>query len=66
MAWRAGATVVFYAGEMLGPILLSLHNLTYYQQLLAGARSAIEADQFERLLPIARGDDLVVLCEQCA
>ena len=36
------------AGEMLGPILLSIHNLTYYQRLLADARKAIEEDQFER------------------
>ena len=34
------------AGEMLGPILLSIHNLTYYQRLLAGARAAIESDGF--------------------
>jgi queuine tRNA-ribosyltransferase len=34
------------ASEMLGPILLSIHNLTYYQRLLAGARAAIEAGQF--------------------
>jgi queuine tRNA-ribosyltransferase len=34
------------AGEMLGPILLSIHNLTYYQRLLAGAREAIVADRF--------------------
>jgi len=38
---------LFMAGEMLGPILLSIHNLTYYQRLLAGARAAIEADRFE-------------------
>ena len=31
---------------MLGPILLSIHNLTYYQQLLAEARAAIEEDRF--------------------
>ena len=37
---------LFMAGEMLGPILLSVHNLTYYQRLLAAARSAIEADRF--------------------
>lgn len=29
------------SGEMLGPILLSLHNLTYYQELMAGLRAAI-------------------------
>src|SRR5689334_7912461 len=37
---------LFMADEMLGPILLSHHNLTYYQRLLAGARQAIEADRF--------------------
>src|SRR5512140_2150780 len=26
---------LFMADEMLGPILLSIHNLTYYQRLLA-------------------------------
>lgn len=39
---------LFMAGEMLGPILLSIHNITYYQRLMAGARAAIEADQFEQ------------------
>jgi queuine tRNA-ribosyltransferase len=34
------------AREMLGPILLSIHNLTYYQRLLAAARRAIAADRF--------------------
>ncbi|NQU23487.1 MAG: tRNA guanosine(34) transglycosylase Tgt [Candidatus Nealsonbacteria bacterium] len=38
---------LFLSGEMLGPILLSIHNLTYYQRLLADARSAIEADRYE-------------------
>ena len=38
---------LFMAGEMLGPILLSIHNLTYYQRLLAEAREAIEKDRFE-------------------
>ncbi|OHB73383.1 MAG: tRNA guanosine(34) transglycosylase Tgt [Planctomycetes bacterium RBG_13_63_9] len=37
---------LFMAGEMLGPILLSIHNLTYYQRLLAEGRAAIEADRF--------------------
>jgi queuine tRNA-ribosyltransferase len=37
---------LFMAGEMLGPILLSLHNLTYYQRLMAGAREAIAGDRF--------------------
>lgn len=37
---------LFVAKEMLGPILLSLHNLTYYQRLMADARLAIEQDRF--------------------
>ncbi|TWT72679.1 Queuine tRNA-ribosyltransferase [Posidoniimonas polymericola] len=37
---------LFNAGEMLGPILLSIHNLTYYQRLMAAARAAIEEDRF--------------------
>jgi len=43
---RAYIRHLFMAGEMLGPILLSIHNLTYYQRLLAGARAAIESDRF--------------------
>lgn len=43
---RAYIRHLFMAGEMLGPILLSIHNLTYYQGLLAGARAAIESDRF--------------------
>jgi len=37
---------LFQANEMLGPILLSIHNLTYYQRLLSRAREAIAADRF--------------------
>ncbi len=32
--------------EMLGPILLTWHNLTYYQDLMAGMREAIETGGF--------------------
>ncbi len=35
---------LFQASEMLGPILASIHNLTYYQRLLSEAREAIAAD----------------------
>ncbi len=38
---------LFMAREMLGPILLSIHNLTYYQRLMAGAREAIAAGRFD-------------------
>ena len=41
---------LFVSNEMLGPILLSLHNLTFYQRLLASARQAIEQDRFAELL----------------
>jgi queuine tRNA-ribosyltransferase len=34
---------LFRTDEMLGPILLTLHNLTHYQRLTAGLRAAIEA-----------------------
>ena len=34
------------AGEMLGPILLSFHNLAYYARLMEQAREAIEQDSF--------------------
>jgi queuine tRNA-ribosyltransferase len=37
---------LFMAKEMLGPTLLSIHNVTYYQCLVAGARQAIEAGRF--------------------
>jgi queuine tRNA-ribosyltransferase len=37
---------LFLANEMLGPVLVSAHNLTYYQRLLADARSAIEERRF--------------------
>ncbi len=37
---------LFMAGEMLGPILLTIHNLAYYQRLMSEARAAIRADRF--------------------
>jgi queuine tRNA-ribosyltransferase len=37
---------LFLAGEMLGPVLVSLHNVTFYQRLLAGARAAIGAGRY--------------------
>lgn len=38
---------LFQAKEMLGPVLTSIHNLTYYQRLMAEARMAITEDRFE-------------------
>jgi queuine tRNA-ribosyltransferase len=43
---RAYLRHLFMADEMLGPILVTAHNLTYYQRLMAQARAAIEADRF--------------------
>ena len=37
---------LFMSHEMLGPILLTAHNLSYYQRLLREARDAIERDRF--------------------
>lgn len=37
---------LFLAGEMLGPILASIHNLTFYQRLMARLRAAIMAGDF--------------------
>jgi len=38
---RAYVHHLFRAGEMLGPMLLTQHNLTYYQSLMRGLRHAI-------------------------
>ncbi|MEX2629011.1 MAG: tRNA guanosine(34) transglycosylase Tgt [Tistlia sp.] len=44
---RAYLHHLFRAGEMLGPILLTLHNLTFYQVLMRDLRAAIEAGSLE-------------------
>ncbi len=44
---RAYLRHLFMAKEMLGPVLLSIHNITYYQRLLADARTAIAEGRFE-------------------
>jgi queuine tRNA-ribosyltransferase len=38
---------LFMADEMLGPVLASIHNLTFYQRLVARLRAAIVAGRFE-------------------
>jgi queuine tRNA-ribosyltransferase len=48
---RAYLRHLFVAGEMLGPMLLSLHNVTFYQRLVRGLRRAVlagAADAFRR------------------
>jgi queuine tRNA-ribosyltransferase len=41
---------LFQADEMLGPTLLSIHNLTFYQRLMQQARTAIENGDFASFL----------------
>ena len=43
---RAYLHHLFRAGEMLGPMLLTWHNLAYYQDLMDGMREAIGAGRF--------------------
>lgn len=45
---------LFRCEEMLGPMLLTAHNLTYYQALMRGARAAIEAGRFGDYAATAR------------
>lgn len=43
---RAYIRHLFQANEMLGPMLMSQHNLAYYARLVRQAREAIAADRF--------------------
>jgi queuine tRNA-ribosyltransferase len=43
---RAYLHHLFLADEMLGPTLLSLHNLAFYNRLMARMRDAIKANRF--------------------
>jgi queuine tRNA-ribosyltransferase len=44
---RAYLRHLFVAGEMLGPTLVSLHNLAFTHRLMASARTAIRAGRFQ-------------------
>ena len=56
-----GALLAGSVGDLLGPRLASLHNLTFYYRLLAGARAAIAEGRFaawrDQTLASARGGD---------
>jgi len=60
---RAAIRHFFNCGEMLGPILLSMHNIRFYQRLMAQIRSTIEQGIFatwadERLQQLrSQGDE---------
>ncbi len=47
---RAYLRHLFIAGEMLGPILVSWHNITHYQGLLSGMRDAIRNGRGQEFL----------------
>jgi queuine tRNA-ribosyltransferase len=40
----------FFASEMLGPILVSVHNIRFFQRFMADIRSAIAAESFGSFL----------------
>jgi queuine tRNA-ribosyltransferase len=44
---RAAIRHFFNVGEMLGPILVSIHNLVYYQRLMQEIRDRIDGGSFE-------------------
>jgi len=53
---RAYIRHLFLAGEMLGPILVTLHNLRHFQRLMLDIRGAIRDDgwsEFARRWPVA-------------
>ncbi|MEO0879350.1 MAG: tRNA guanosine(34) transglycosylase Tgt [Pseudomonadota bacterium] len=47
---------LFRAGEYLGPMLLTWHNLHYYQSLMAAMRAAIAAGRFEDFVAAFKAD----------
>ncbi len=47
---------LFKAGEYLGPMLLSWHNVAYYQSLMKGIRLAISEARFETFRAMVRAD----------
>jgi len=54
---RAYIHHLFKAEEMLGPMLLTLHNLRFYQRLMADIRAAIEAGRLAALAAALAADE---------
>ncbi len=48
------------SGEILGAMLMTQHNLTFYQQLMAGMRAAIAEGQFAGFAAVFRRDYLAL------
>lgn len=57
---------LFQANEMLGPMLVSIHNLTYYQRLLAAARQAIAENRLAAFLQERRQGWELAVNDECA
>ena len=65
---RAYLRHLFISGEMLGPILLSLHNIRHFQRLMVDIRRAIRDDAWSSLVqawpvlgdPVAEGRSSLV------
>ncbi len=53
---RAYLRHLFLADEMLGPILVSIHNIAYYHRWMQRIRDAIEADSLDEMLRAAERD----------
>lgn len=49
---RAYLHHLFLADEMLGPTLLSLHNVAFYSRLMSEARQAIQEDRFAQFCAV--------------
>ncbi|MBL4603334.1 MAG: tRNA guanosine(34) transglycosylase Tgt [Emcibacteraceae bacterium] len=49
---RAYIAHLIRSGEILGPMLMTEHNLTYYQDLMAGLRDAISQKQLVKFVEI--------------
>jgi queuine tRNA-ribosyltransferase len=62
---RAYLHHLFKAGEMLGPMLLTRHNLQHYQDLMRGIRDAIAGGGYTEFVTAARaryaGGDIAAL-----
>jgi queuine tRNA-ribosyltransferase len=50
---RAYVRHLFQAHEMLGPTLATLHNLHFYQELMAGIRASLEEGRFAAFAAVA-------------
>ena len=53
---RAYLRHLFFANEILGQTLATIHNLTFYQDLMAAARQAIVEDRFAAWARTVRAD----------